>query len=345
MNLKEFTPISELCLEKTKITKPKFNVFDIHSHWGRLLLGNEYEKSYNTADTIARFKRAGLKGIVNLDGECSDNLNRMLSKTNNSFIKTFGTLDVTMLDNPGFENYVFKNIGDMKKKGVCGLKFWKTTGLVHKDKNDNYIRPDDARLKCIWQTAAENNLPILFHIADPTAFFKPINNFNERFEELCDHPDWAFNSQELYKFEQLMEMQENLLYNNKKTSFIIAHVGSYSENLKQVGKWLDAYPNMYVDIAQRISELGRQPYTARKFFIDYADRILFGSDITPLFSENYYEIYYRFLETYDEYFNYDFSPTGNQGRWNIYGIGLPDDVLEKIYYKNAEKLINPEGIC
>ena len=179
---------------------------------------------------------------------------------------------------------------------------------------------------------------MLFHIADPVAFFRPIDRFNERYEELGAHPDWSFCSPELYSFEQLMDMQENLISSYPDTTFVIAHGGSYSENLGYVGGQLDKYPNMYIDIAARIAEFGRQPYASRKFFSKYADRILFGTDSTPLGMD--YPTYYRFLETWDEYFDYSHSEIPNQGRWKIYGVGLEDQVLEKIYQLNAGKLLN-----
>ena len=180
---------------------------------------------------------------------------------------------------------------------------------------------------------------MLFHIADPVAFFKQIDASNERYEELNEHPDWAFNAPELYRFNELMEMQYRLVKSNPKTTFILAHVAGYSENLAAVGRWLDELPNMYVDIAERISELGRQPYTARRFFEQYADRILFGTDMTPTTDMTRHKIYFRFLETRDEYFRYDATPNGRQGRWRIYGVDLPDEVLERVYTKNIMRLI------
>lgn len=341
MLLNEYDPISELVLPEHEVKKPAFPVFDAHSHWGKLLLGDSYPSQYDTAEIVSALREVGLKGIVNLDGFSGGELDKMLAKTGESdgFVKTFGNVDVSRIDEPGFESMVWRTIRDSKAKGISGLKFWKVIGLVYKDKSGKYIRPDDERLACIWQCAAELGLPVLFHIADPTAFFKTIDNRNERWEELGAHPDWAFNAPELYKFEQLMDMQLNLIRSNPKTTFIIAHVGSYSENLRAVASWLDELPNMNVDIAARIGELGRQPYSAKAFLTKYADRVLFGTDMTPLMSRDVYTRTYRFLETDDEYFPYDESPNGLQGRWRIYGVGLDRDTLEKIYYKNAERLI------
>lgn len=337
--LTDYIPKSELVTEEHYIPVAKFPVFDIHSHFGALLLGDDYADKYDTGEVVNRLKQNGIMRIVNLDGFWGPMLDGMLKKIHpyEDFIRTFGAVDVTKLEEKDFEAYVYKTLQESKQKGIIGLKFWKNISLVLKDSKNKYIRIDDERLKVIWETAAELELPILIHIADPVAFFKPVDRFNERYEELLAHPDWSFCNPELYTFEQLMEMQENLLASNPKTNFIIAHVGSYSENLGYVGRCLDQYSNMYIDIAQRISELGRQPYTSRKFFEKYEDRILFGTDATP-FDTNY-PINYRFLETWDENFNYSTSPIPPQGRWKIYGIGLEDKTLEKIYHLNAEKLL------
>lgn len=338
--LSQYMPVSELVVEQHPKPEPYAPVFDVHTHFGRLLLGDDYDKLYDTAEVVEGLKKRGVRRIVNLDGEYGVYLSKMLQKTKGfeDFILTFGTLDLSGFEDKGFEKYVRQTLAESKEMGIKGLKFWKTLGLVLKDSRGNYIRPDDERLQVIWQTAAELKLPVLIHIADPIAFFKPVDRFNERFEELNEHPDWSFCAPGLYSFYELMEMLGNLLRNNPKTTFIGAHVASCSENLEFVSKYLDEFPNLNVDITMRISELGRQPYTSRKFFVKYQDRILFGTDSTPLDYDNY-DSYYRFLETYDEYFSYVKKPIPDQGRWNIYGIGLEPEILEKVYYKNAERII------
>lgn len=338
--LSRYIPKSELIVEEHQISKPAFPVIDTHAHFGRLLLGDNYGSQYVTRELVEELKGKGVKHIVNLDGEWGSELVRMISKisTFEEFILTFGSIDISRLDESGFESYVRKTLQESVQKGIVGLKFLKNVSLKMKDRSGRYIPIDDKRLDVIWHTAAEFELPILIHIADPTAFFKPIDRFNERYEELMANPDWSFCSKELFSFQHLMEMQERLIQNNPKTTFIVAHVGSYSENLRFVGSCLDRYPNMYVDIAQRVSELGRQPYSASEFFIKYQDRILFGTDSTPK-DTTQYSIYYRFLETKDEYFDYCADPIPTQGRWKIYGLGLESRVLKKIYYANAEKIL------
>ncbi len=173
----------------------------------------------------------------------------------------------------------------------------------------------------------------MIHVADPVAFFAPVDRYNERWEELHAHPYWHFPNPPFPPFLEVMTAFANLVARHPRTTFIGAHVGCYAENLQWVGEMLDRRPNFYIDIAARIGELGRQPYTARHFCIRYADRILFGLD-QPADAADYH-IYYRFLETDDAYFDYSRADVPPQGRWQIYGLCLPDDVLEKIYNRNA----------
>ena len=189
-------------------------------------------------------------------------------------------------------------------------------------------------------------MPVLIHIADPVAFFTPLDRFNERWEELHENPDWHFyptrpkgdlSHPDFPSFDEIMEQFESLLRRHPGTDFIGAHVGCYAENLGWVGRVMDACPNFYADISARIAELGRQPYTARDFFIAHQDRILFGTDSQP--DPQTYAIYYRFLETRDEYFNYGREQPPGVGRWQIYGLDLPDDVLRKVYAENARRVI------
>ena len=209
----DYVPKSELVTEEHLIPVAKFPVIDIHSHFGSLVMGSNYADMYNTGEAVSRLKQYGFRKTVNLDGFFGAELDNMLRKIHpyEDFILTFGAVDVTRFDETGFEAYVYKTLQESKQKGIKGLKFWKNISLVLKDKAGKYIRIDDKRLKVIWDTAAELQLPVLIHIADPIAFFKPIDRFNERYEELLEHPDWSFCSPDIYSFEHLMEMQENLL--------------------------------------------------------------------------------------------------------------------------------------
>ena len=185
------------------------------------------------------------------------------------------------------------------------------------------------------------------HISDPIAFFTPTDRFNERYEELNNHPDWSFHGGDFPGNDELIAARNRVIARHPKTQFVVLHVGNFAEDLQNVSENLDRYPNMFVDLAARIGELGRQPRTAGKFFDKYQDRILFATDATPhgdefpqqVFNDHLYEIYFRFLETEDEYFDYAPAKIPPQGRWRIYGIGLPEAILKKVYYENSARIL------
>ncbi len=198
--------------------------------------------------------------------------------------------------------------------------------------------PDDPRLSDLWDVVGEAGLPVTIHTADPRAFFRPLDRFNERWDELHAFPHWLFYGSDFPQFEELLDSLYHLIESHPQTNFVTAHVGCYPENLGFVSKMMDRYPNFNTDIAARVAELGRAPYSAREWFIKYADRILFGTDFAPALAM--YQVHFRFLETADEYFPYDYSsPIPTQGRWNIYGVSLPDEVLRKVYHDNAARLL------
>lgn len=334
----------QLRLHRHAPRTPKFPAIDFHTHFGKLfgimVNSDRYFDLYRTKDVIAQIKSYGLKRIVNLDGGYGEDYLRMMDKMRGTedFVIHFGQVDLSGFESAGFETEVYRTVEAHSRNGIKGLKFWKNIGLGIKDSAGMYLRPDDERLSCIWRAAAQFHMPVMFHIGDLNAFFRPADQRNEYLATFREHPEWLFDKPEYYSFIQLMEMQQRLLGSNPDTVFIIPHVGSYAENLAQVGTWLDRYPNMYIDIADRLNELGRQPYTARSFLTKYADRVLLGTDLLPNDVERY-PIYWEFLETQDEYFPYR-TPNGVMlGDWNIYGVGLGSEALQQIYHCNAEKIL------
>jgi predicted TIM-barrel fold metal-dependent hydrolase len=245
-------------------------------------------------------------------------------------------MDWSGIERADFIQLSMDRLERLVEHGACGIKFWKDLGLTVRDASGALLRIDDQRLAPLFDKAAELKIPVMFHTADPDAFFTPIDRLNERYEELAAHPDWSFYGSPIPKA-SLLEQRDRVFARHPKTTFVAAHLAESSENLSYVAKLLDSHPNLNVDISARTPELGRQPYTARKFMLKYADRILFGTDLIP--EVEMYRLYYRFLETDDEYFEYP-SHASRQGRWNIYGIFLPDDVLRKVYRENALKLLN-----
>jgi predicted TIM-barrel fold metal-dependent hydrolase len=217
------------------------------------------------------------------------------------------------------------------------LKVFKQLGLGYRDADGKLLRIDDPRWDPIWAACGQLGLPVLFHVADPLAFFDPIDETNERFEELIRHPEWSFHGNGYPTHQELMSAFERVLERHPQTDFIGAHMASLAEDLAGLGKLLDRHPNLYLDIASRIAELGRQPFTARAFLLRYQDRILFGTD--GPWPESRLVAYWRFLETHDEYFPYSEKEFPPQGFWQIYGVALPEETLRAIYSGNAARLI------
>jgi predicted TIM-barrel fold metal-dependent hydrolase len=215
---------------------------------------------------------------------------------------------------------------------------WKDLGLHVRDGAGALILPDDRRLSPLWEACAEAAVPVFIHTADPVAFFDPVDERNERYEQLHEHPEWSFTDPSFPRFDRLIDSLEAVVSANPATTFVGLHVGGYAENLGRVGAMLDAYPNYHVDLAARVAELGRQPRAARAFVEAHADRVLFGIDEFPPARENY-AIYFRFLETADEHFPHSSEEVPLMGRWAISGLDLPDDVLQKVYAENARRLV------
>ena len=332
LKLLDWQPVSQMVVKETKIVKAKFPVIDIHSHLGDL---------ENTAKYLEEMDKAGVWKCVSLDGTSKDDFYKEHLKVSQSVSKDrfliFFRPDISKINEPDFGINEAKKLEEAVRLGARGLKIWKDLGLGIKDKSGKLITVDDPRMDPIWAKCGELGIPVEIHIADPSAFFTPLDKYNERYDELGNHPDWSFFGDDYPSKAEILDARNRVIKKHPNTIFVGAHFGALPENLKVVGEWLDTYPNFYVDIDARISELGRQPYTARRFFLKYQDRILFGTD-TPCDAEAY-RLYFRFLETDDEYI--DPTPAHKlQGRWMIYGLYLPDEVLEKVYNKNALKIFD-----
>lgn len=357
--LKDFKPRSALVAEDNTPKKARFPTIDAHNHFGRWKwetvtherdTDGEWNSVIHYPDpqgewsiedipaTLDLYEELNIKHAVNLDGGWGDKLKENLERYKYAYPERFSvfcSVDWSEVEAPNFGEKWAKFLEDAVAAGAQGLKVFKSLGLKYRDKSGNLVMPDDPRLDPVWAMAGDLGIPVLIHSSDPVAFFWPLDAFNERWDELNDHPDWHFYGDEYPEFIVPIEAQLRTIARHPKTTFISAHVLSYSENLDYAAAALDKYPNLYVDFAERVGELGRQPFSARKFFIKYADRILFGTDsFKP--NKKISRTYFRFLETSDEYFDYN----RDQGRWRIYGIYLPDEVLQKVYFDNAAKLLN-----
>lgn len=239
--------------------------------------------------------------------------------------------------------------------GARALKVEKGLGLQVRKPDGSLLAVDDPWLDPIWHAAAELHMPVFIHTGDPKAFWLPVDEKNERLEELTAHPGWSNYGRPIPSFDALLAQLMNLVKGHPQTTFVAVHFGNNSEDPFWVGRALDEHPNLYVDLAARLPELGRHdPKRLHELFVRHQDRILFGTD-TGLGSDGsymlgsfgeepnraeevgpYFRAHWRWLETWDRD---QPSPTPIQGRWPIHGIGLPATVLEKIYRGNAERLL------
>jgi len=252
---------------------------------------------------------------------------------------------------PGFGERMRQEFERKVHAGVRGLKIFKELGLRHKDSNGVLIPVDDPRLDSLWAKAGELGVPVLIHVADPVAFFHPLDENNERWEELQGHPDWHFGGPEFPDHDTLLAQRNRIIERHPDTTFIGAHLGNYPEDLAYVDACLDRYPNLYADTSARIGEIGRHPAEeARAFFIKHQDRVLFGTDLVigwDAFGDraqkdmtefkHLYDAHWRFFETDEEQIEYPGFPI--QGRWKVDAIDLPGEVLQKLYVRNAQRLI------
>src|SRR5262245_53639109 len=336
LKLRDWEPKSMMVTKTTVVEKPLYPVIDVHNHLGG---GKERLTPAAVKRYLTEMDEAGVKTVVNLDGSWRERLQETLAALDEAHpgrFLTFALVHFDGIDDPQWGEREAARLEESFKAGAKGLKFHKTLGLAYRYKDGRLMTVDDPKLDAVWEMCAKHGRPVVIHIADPAAFFTPLDRFNERWHELNQHPNWLFFGEQFPNRQDLLDQLHRVIAKHPKTTFVNTHFGNNAEDLASVADKLDKYPNMYVDFDARISELGRQPYTARKFFLKYQDRIMFGTDTTP--RRDAYRIYYRFLETEDEYFDCSASHH-RQGFWNIYGINLPPEVLDKIYRKNAERVL------
>lgn len=330
MTIEEYEPKSTLIVPQHIVKKAKFPFIDVHSHQP---LNPTPE---NLAKMVSEMDALNMQVMVNLSGTSGEKLAQSVKtykgKYPTRFI-TFANLDFTGIDAPDYGKKAAKQLEEDVKNGAQGLKFFKNWGLTVTDKNGKRIPTDDPRLDPVFEKCAELGIPVLIHTGEPRSFFDPQDRFNERWLELKQFPDRARPADKYPSWETVMSEQHRLFEKHPKTKFIAAHMGWLGGDLARLGKLLDRLPNVYPEIAAVVAELGRQPQFARQFFIKYQDRVLFGKDIYA--PEEYYT-YFRIFETSDEYFDYFRK---RHAFWKMYGLNLPDEVLKKLYYKNALKVI------
>lgn len=345
MDMESYNPKSTLIVPEHLITKAKYPFIDVHNHQWDM-------PEQDLKSLLSDMNSLNMVVMVNLSGRSFDifhdyyggdvmhnagveKLNRSLLNVKNNAkgrILIFTNIDFSGIDNPDWTRTAVNQLEKDVQAGAAGLKVYKDLGLEVKDKNGKRIAVDDPRLDPIWEKCGELKIPVLIHSGEPSAFFDPMDNRNERWLELKLHPDRARPSSKYPSWNQVMAEQHHIFSKHRNTIFIAAHFGWLANNLTALGNMLDTLPNVYTEFAAVLEEIGREPKYARKFFLKYQDRILFGKDT---WSVGEYGFYFRMLETEDEYF----PPLRKyHAFWSMYGLGLPDDVLKKIYYKNGLKL-------
>jgi len=327
--IEEYQPQSTLVTKEHKVERAKFPFIDIHSHhWNPT--AEEVDRLVGEMDTI------NLRVMVNLSGGTGEQLRQtvatMKGRHPDRFV-VFANLSYDDINTPGYGKRAAARLEQDVKNGAQGLKIFKNFGMDVKYANRARVHVDDPEFDPVWDKCAELGLPVLIHIAEPSPFFDPWDYHNERWLELKQFPQRARPPERYPPFETLIAERNHLFAKHRKTNFIAAHLAFHGNDLERLGKTLDSLPNMYVDIAAVLAELGRQPYAAHDFLVKYQDRVLMGKDI---YDVNEYKWYFRSLETRDEYFEYY---RARHAFWRIYGFQVPDEVLKKVYYKNALKLV------
>lgn len=328
LGVEEWTPKSTLVVEEHLVPRAKFPVIDVHSH----------HRPYDDArldQLIGEMDKLNLQMLVNLSGGSGERLKRTVEafpKKHPDRFVVFANIDFSDVGSPDFAENAAKRLEEDVRNGAVGLKFFKNFGMSVKYPDGRRMHVDDPAMDKVFEVCAREKLPVLIHVADPAPFWQPHDKYNEKWLELKLRPGRKKTAPP--SFEDLVEERNRLVAKHPKVNFILAHMGWHGGDLKKLGKLFDENPNLYVDIAAVLYELGRVPFSGREFFIKYSDRILFGKDS---WAPDEFPYYWRVFETRDEYFDYY---RRYHAHWQLYGLRLPDDVLKKVYYKNALRLIS-----
>jgi predicted TIM-barrel fold metal-dependent hydrolase len=336
LGFEEYDPVSTLKVEEHIVKRSKFPFIDVHNH--------QYEMpTQDLKKLLGEMDKLNMGIMINLSGRGwtsnTDESTRFFEKalenaqnTDKSRLALFTNIVFSGIGEPGWTERTVKLLEEDVKKGAKGLKVYKNLGFSVKDADGKLLAVDDARLDPVWAKCGELGIPVLIHTADPKSFWDPLDRYNERWLELKLNPGRKRGEKD-FQWQQLLDQQHNVFRRHPKTKFINAHMGWYPNDLRRLDSLMTALPNIYVEIGAVIAELGRQPRASRKFFEKYQDRILFGKDS---WVPAEYATYFRVLETEDEYFPYHKK---YHAFWRMYGMGLPDDILKKVYYKNALTII------
>ncbi len=333
LTFEEYNPPSTLVVPEHPITRAKYPFIDVHNHQFRM-------PSQDLKALVAQMDEINMGIMVNLSGRgrgetthLDGALNNIRQSGNTGRLVIFTNVSFQGIDDPGWAKRTAKQLEEDVAKGAKGLKIYKSLGLRNTDASGNRIAIDDPRIDPVWAKCGELGIPVLIHSADPAPFWQDHDANNERWLELKLRPNRKRSDTDPVPWEQLIAEQHHVFSKHPETTFINAHFGWYANDLKKLSGLLDQYPNMMVEFGAVIAELGRQPRYGREFFINYQDRIMFGKDS---WNPPEYHTYFRVLESADEYFPYYKK---YHAYWKMYGLDLPDEVLKKVYYKNALRII------
>lgn len=327
-----------------KVIRHSFPVIDAHVHFGAKYKSEYFEKRYVPEYLRNELSNNGICHCIGLSifpGEMFEREERYIERIGTNYVSRFAPIDISDAQEKEYEKKIRRLFVNYANMGISGIKLWKNISLVQRRKDGSHWKVTDPELSVIFYEAAERNMPVTIHMADPPDFFRPMNEKNPRLKQLLAMPKWCYASDQELSFEALMEQQEELLEKYRDTTFIVAHMGSWAENLERVAAWLDKYPNMMIDTAACLYELGVQSRESSSFFKRYSERILFGTDLFAGETMNY-EKWFRFLETNDSFYAFDEIPENGFGSKKISGLGLSEDILVKIYYENVIKILGNE---
>ncbi len=329
MDFEAYDPPGSLVVPEHPVVRAKFPFIDVHSHQWRM-------DTANLDQLVQEMDAMNMAIMVNLSGRGGRTLAAMTENVGKQYpnrFAVFTNINLRSIDEPDWTAETVKQIEFDVANGARGLKIYKSQGMSDRDSSGNRIRINDPRIDPVWAKCGELGIPVLIHAADPKQFWEPLDSLNERWLELKTHPRRKRSADDPAPWETIIAEQHDIFKKHPGTTFINAHLGWFGSDLAQLGKLMDEMPNMYTEIGAVIAELGRQPRMANWFFEKYQDRVLFGKDA---YNPDEYPTYFRVLETADEYFPYY---KRYHAFWRMYGLNLPDEILKKLYYKNALKVI------
>ncbi len=342
----EYDPPSTLVVPEHPVPRARYPFVDVHNHQFRM-------PDQDLAELVREMDALNMAVMVNLSGRGVRRLElaegkiefdlqdgEYLARAVENVVRNapgrfvvFTNIRLQGIDRPAWREETLRQLEIDVENGAVGLKIYKNLGLTERDATGHRIPVDDARLAPIWDKCAELGIPVLIHTGEPASFWQPKDARNERLLELLEKPERYRDPAIFPPWEELMAEQHRVFRAHPETTFIDAHLGWMGNDLARLGELLDELPNVYTEIGAVLAELGRQPRFARAWLIRYQDRVLFGKDS---WRPEEYPVYFRVLETADDYFDYY---RRRHAFWKIYGLDLPDEVLQKIYFRNALRIL------